>query len=81
MQKDASIKQMSFSGEEAKLVENEIVKVLHYDIRPISIEDAQMKLEENRTMLFLPFINVDTGKVNVIYKKENNNYGLVEPEA
>ena len=81
MQKDASIKQMSFSGEEAKLVENEIVKVLHYDIRPISIEDAQMRLEENRTMLFLPFINVDTGKVNVIYKKENNNYGLVEPEA
>lgn len=81
MQKDASIKQMSFSGEEAKLVENEIIKVLHYDIRPISIEDAQMKLEENRTMLFLPFINVDTGKVNVIYKKENNNYGLVEPEA
>lgn len=81
MQKDASIKQMSFSGEEAKLVENEIVKVLHYDIRPISIEDAKMKLEENRTMLFLPFINVDTGKVNVIYKKENNNYGLVEPEA
>ena len=80
MQKDSSIKQMSFSGEEAKVVENEIVKVLHYDIRPISIEDAQMKLEENRNMLFLPFINVDTGKVNVIYKKENN-YGLVEPEA
>ena len=81
MQKDASIKQMSFAGEEAKLVENEIVKVLHYDIRPISLEDAQMKLEENRNMLFLPFVNVDTGKVNVIYKKENNNYGLVEPEA
>lgn len=80
MQKDSSIKQMSFSGEEAKVVENEIVKVLHYDIRPISIEDAQIKLEENRNMLFLPFINVDTGKVNVIYKKENN-YGLVEPEA
>ena len=81
MQKDASIKQMSFAGEEAKLVENEIVKVLHYDIRPISLEDAQMKLEDNRNMLFLPFVNVDTGKVNVIYKKENNNYGLVEPEA
>ena len=28
MQKDSSIKQMSFSGEEAKVVENEIVKVL-----------------------------------------------------
>ena len=28
------------------------------------------------------FINVDTGKVNVIFKlKDSSNYGLVEPEA
>jgi hypothetical protein len=31
-------------------------------------------------MLFLPFVNSETGSVNVIYKKDNN-YGLVEPEA
>ncbi len=80
MQKDASIKQMAFDGAEAKTVENEIIKVVHYDIRPISVEDAQIKLEENKKMLFLPFINVDTGKVNVLYKKDGN-YGLVEPEA
>ena len=31
---------------------------------------------------FLTFINVDTGKVNVIFKlKDGKNYGLVEPEA
>ena len=80
MQKDASIKQMAFDGAEAKTVENEVIKVVHYDIRPISVEDAQIKLEENKKMLFLPFINVDTGKVNVLYKKDGN-YGLVEPEA
>ena len=31
---------------------------------------------------FFTFINIDTGKVNVIFKlKDSNNYGLVEPEA
>ena len=59
------------------MVEEEVVKITHYDIRPISIEDAEAKLKENN-MLFIPFINVDTGKVNVLYKKDGN-YGLVEP--
>jgi putative sigma-54 modulation protein len=80
MQRDASIKQMAFEGTESKLVEDEVVKVVHYDIRPISIEDAQVKLAENNSMLFLPFVNSETGSVNVIYKKDNN-YGIVEPEA
>jgi putative sigma-54 modulation protein len=80
MQRDASIKQMAFEGTESKLVEDEVVKVVHYDIRPISIEDAQVKLAENNSMLFLPFVNSETGTVNVIYKKDNN-YGIVEPEA
>ena len=31
---------------------------------------------------FITFINVETGKVNVIHKlKDGKNYGLIEPEA
>ena len=48
----------------------------------MSIEDAKLKLQERPTNNFLTFINVDTGKVNVIFRlKDNVNYGLVEPEA
>ena len=76
--RDDSIKQMSFDNqEEAQLVEDEVVKITHYDIRPMSVEDAEAKLKENN-MLFIPFVNIDTGKVNVLYKKDGN-YGLVEP--
>ena len=64
------------------LVENEVIKNLYYDIKPISVEDAKMKLEEKVGNIFLTFVNVDTGKVNVIFKlKDSNNYGIVEPEA
>ena len=45
-------------------------------------EDAKLKLQERPTNTFLTFVNVDTGKVNVIYRlKDNKNYGLIEPEA
>ena len=82
MQKDSSIKQMNFSGVEETKVENEIIKSISYDLKPISVEDAKIKLQERKGNIFYTFVNVDTGKVNVIFKvKDSNNYGLVEPEA
>lgn len=82
MQKDSSIKQITISGEEEKTIEDEVIKNLYYDIRPISIEDAKIKLNERKNNIFLTFVHVDTGKVNVIFKlKDSNNYGIVEPEA
>ena len=61
--------------------ENEIVKSLFYDIKPISPEDAKLKLQEDYQNKFLPFINIETGKVNVMYKlKDGKNFGIVEPE-
>lgn len=82
MQKDSSIKQMNFEGVEEKNIEDEVIKSLSYEIKPISIEDAKLKLQERKGNIFYTFVNVDTGKVNVIFKlKDSNNYGLVEPEA
>lgn len=63
-------------------IEGEIIKTIYYDIKPLTPEDAKLKLEERPQDKFFTFINVETGKVNVIYRlKENNCYGLVEPEA
>ena len=63
-------------------IEDEIIKTLYYDIKPLAPEDAKLKLEEKPQDRFLTFINIETGKVNVIYRlKDNKNYGLVEPEA
>ncbi len=62
-------------------IEGEIIKTLYYEIKPLSPEDAKLKLEEKPQDKFLTFINIETGKVNVIYRlKDSSNYGLVEPE-
>ena len=81
-QKDGSIKQFELSNGNAPAIENEIIKYTSYDLKPIAVEDAKLKLEEKSAgSVFYTFINVETGKVNVIYKlKDGTNYGIVEPE-
>ena len=83
MNKEESIRlKESASMEGAAVVENEVIKTLYYDIKPISVDDAKLKLEEKVGNIFLTFVNVDTGKVNVLFKlKDSENYGIVEPEV
>ena len=83
MNKDESIRiKESAALEGATVVENEVIKTLYYDIKPISVEDAKLKLEEKVGNIFLTFVNIDTGKVNVLFKlKDSENYGIVEPEV
>ena len=83
MNKEDSIrlKEANMSTQET-VIENEVIKNLYYEIKPISVEDAKLKLEEKPGNIFLTFVNIDTGKVNVIFKlKDSDNYGIVEPEA
>ena len=83
MNKDESIRlKESASLEGTSIVENEVIKTLYYDIKPISVEDAKLKLEEKLGNIFLTFVNIDTGKVNVLFKlKDSENYGIIEPEV
>ncbi len=82
MLREGSIKTMDLSDSKETDVENEIIKTSYYEIKPMLPEDAVLKLQEKPTHNFLTFINVETGKVNVIHKlKDGKNYGLVEPEA
>jgi len=82
--KDESIKikETIFMGEKEQEIEDEILKTIYYDIKPIAPEDAKLKLQGMTGNNFLTFINIDTGKVNVIFRlKDGKNFGLVEPEA
>ena len=82
MMKEASLKNMETVVDPVAEIADEIVKTSYYEIKPMLPEDAVLKLKEKPSHNFLVFINVETGKVNVIHKlKDGKNYGLVEPEA
>ena len=81
MMREGSIRTMEAIDDKIAEISNEIVKTSYYEIKPITPEDAVLKLQEKPTHNFLTFINVETGKVNVVHKlKDGLNYGLVEPE-
>ena len=80
--KEDSIKTLASDYNQGNTIENEIIKIIYYDIKPMTQEDAKLKLQEKPQDRFITFINQDTNKVNVLFKmKDNKNFGLVEPEA
>lgn len=72
---------MQNENAETSKVENEIVKTTFYSIKPIGPEDARLILQGRPKDKFLVFVNIETGKTNVIYRlNDNKNFGIVEPE-
>ena len=57
-----------------------IEKSKKFEIRPMSAEEAVMQMELLGHTFFV-FRNAETDEVNVVYKRKNNTYGLIEPEC
>ena len=57
----------------------DIVKVKRFSLRPMSAEEATMQMDLLSHEFFL-FKNADSGDVNVVYKRKDGGYGLIEPQ-
>jgi putative sigma-54 modulation protein len=56
-----------------------IIKTNNLPIRPMSIEEAALRLDDSKNE-FIVFRDLDTDKVAVIYKRRDQNIGLISPE-
>ena len=65
--------------EETELRAPRIVKTNNIAIRPMSIEEAALRLDDSKNE-FIVFRDIDNDKVSVIYKRRDNNLGLISPE-
>ncbi len=63
---------------EAPPAEPEIIEE-KVDSKPMSVEEAALQLESFGGS-FLAFINAATGRMNVIYRRRDGNFGLIVPE-
>lgn len=59
--------------------EPRIVKTKRFAIKPMNEEEAVLQMELLGHDFFV-FMNGDTEKVNVLYKRKDGNYGLIEQE-
>ncbi|WP_457571082.1 ribosome hibernation-promoting factor, HPF/YfiA family [Desulfovulcanus sp.] len=69
---------ISFSQSESGRKEPVIVQTDLYEPKPMSVEEAAMQLD-TLNYDFLVFINADAERVNVIYRRKNGDFGLIDP--
>lgn len=58
--------------------EIKISKTKRFEIRPMTVEEAIMQMNLLSHSFYL-FRNSETGELNVVYKRRENDYGLIEP--
>ncbi|HXL01522.1 MAG TPA: ribosome-associated translation inhibitor RaiA [Candidatus Atribacteria bacterium] len=57
---------------------DKVARVKEFVLRPMSIEDAILQMELLGHTFFI-FKDLDKDKVQVVYKREDGNYGLIDP--
>ncbi len=73
----AAVEQISFKEPVEEEKEFKIVRTKRFESKPMSPEEAilQMNLLGHQ---FYIFTNAETGESNVVYKRKNGDYGLIE---
>jgi len=56
-----------------------VVKTKRFDMKPMNVEEAILQMELLRHNFFV-FMDADSDVINVLYKRKDGNYGLIEPE-
>ena len=72
--KTQSIKTMGIEIEEEPVME--VIRVKEYERKPMTTEEAMIQLEELGHPFFL-YENGETGKTEVLYKRNDNGYGVI----
>ncbi|MDH5202016.1 MAG: ribosome-associated translation inhibitor RaiA [Nitrospirota bacterium] len=55
-----------------------IIKNKRFEMKPMSPDEAAMQMELLDKNFFI-FTNVGSGEINVIYRRNDGNFGLIEP--
>ncbi|MBQ8655031.1 MAG: ribosome-associated translation inhibitor RaiA [Clostridia bacterium] len=82
------IKEDAFAAPEPEYIEEDVVdeaapKIVRrktFPVRPMSVDDAIIQME----MLghdFFAFVNIETERTNVLYRRKDGDLGLLEPEV
>jgi putative sigma-54 modulation protein len=69
---------ISAQPDEFDLEGSNIVKTDRYEPKPIPVDEAVLRLQES-DYDFLVFFNAETKRVNVVYRRKNGDYGLIDP--
>ncbi len=58
----------------------QVVRTKRFTIKPMSLDEAILQMNLLGHSFFV-FTNAETEQVNVLYRRKDGNYGLIEPEG
>ena len=56
-----------------------VVDTERFPLKPMYVDEAVLQLELADHRQFLVFLNADSEKLNVLYRRKNGRFGLIEP--
>jgi putative sigma-54 modulation protein len=59
--------------------DGKLVKTKRFAVKPLTVEEAIMQMNLLSHDFFV-FANAETDRVNVLYRRKDGNYGLLDPE-
>lgn len=76
---EEELKAISLQVDEDEEEVTKIEKVKRFEIKPMDPEEAILEMELISHNFFV-FKNAETGSVNVVYKRKDGSFGLIDPE-
>jgi putative sigma-54 modulation protein len=64
--------------EQQEETEPQVIKTERYPVKPMFVDEAVLQLEMSNRQ-FVVFQNARTQKVNILYRRKDRGYGLIEP--
>jgi len=59
--------------------ETQIIESRRFVIKPLTVEEAVLEIEEESAE-FLVFRNATNSRTNILYRRPDGNFGLIDPE-
>ena len=57
-----------------------VVRSKSFPVKPLDVEEAILQMNMSGHQFFM-FRNMDSGEINVVYRRNNGDYGLLEPST
>jgi len=75
---EEQVLELSPAFHEQEESEPEVIKTERYPVKPMFVDEAVLQIEMSNRQ-FVVFLNAKTEKVNILYRRKDAGFGLMEP--
>ena len=60
-------------------IEPQIIQTERYPVKPMYVDEAVLQMEMSKRQ-FVVFLNAKSEKINILHRRKDGSYGLMEPQ-